>query len=136
MASKTFQDVIVWQKAHDLVAVTPRVDVMTYAPYVYAKLGDTVTANALVNAMESSQARPWFTDIARATVRLAVGDSVAALAALEAGERASGSAWYIYAPVADPMWDPVRNSPRFITLLRRAGIDPAHIERSWRSGAR
>jgi serine/threonine-protein kinase len=124
------------QKAHDLVAVMPPVSVMTYAAYVYAKLGDTVTANALVHAMESSHPRPWFTDIARATVRLAVGDSAAALAALEAGARASGPTWYMYAPVADPMWDLVRNSPRFIALLRFAEIDPAHIERSWRSGAR
>jgi Tfp pilus assembly protein PilF len=124
------------RQAHDLMAVTPPVGAMTNAPYVYARLGDTVTANALVQAMESSHARPWFTDVARATVRLATGDSAGALAALEASARATGPAWYVYVPLPDPMYDLVRTSPRFIALLRQAGIDPTIVARPRRKRRR
>ena len=111
-------------KARDLVAVTPPVGMMTNAPYVYAKLGDTVRANQLVHAMESATPRPWFTDVARASVFLAVGDSAVALTSIEESERMTGPAWVVFIPWIDPAFDLVRESPRFIASLRRAGIEP------------
>jgi Tfp pilus assembly protein PilF len=59
--------------ARRLMAVALPVGIMSYKPYVMAKLGDTTAALRLVSAMESNNPRPWFTDAQRATVRLAIG---------------------------------------------------------------
>jgi DNA-binding SARP family transcriptional activator/TolB-like protein len=96
---------------------------MTNAAYVFAKLGDTATANRLVAAMESNNPRPWFTDVARASVMLAVGDSAGALRALEQSARTSGAMWSVFIPLGDPAFDLVRSSPRFAELVHQAGLD-------------
>ena len=103
---------------------------MTYAPYVFAKLGDTTKANVLIEAMESNNPRPWFTDVARATVRLAVGDSAGALALLEQSARTTGAEWTTFIPLVDPTFDPIRRSPRFVALVRSAKLDPPVFARS------
>ena len=95
---------------------------MTYSPYIYARLGDTVTANRLVRQMVSSRPRLWFADVARASERLAVGDSAGALDALERSARESGAMWVSYMPITDAAFDLVRASPRFAALLRQAHV--------------
>jgi len=114
--------------ARRLMTIAPPAIVMSNAPYVYAKLGDTSKANALIRAMESSNPPPWFTDVARATVQLASADSASALASLERAA-ANGPMWINYLPIADPAFDLVRQSPRFIRLLKRARLDPQAFNR-------
>ena len=97
---------------------------MTYSPFVYAKLGDTTTANRLVHEMEARVPRPWFAEVAKATVLLATGDSTGALNALERSERDSGSLWVFYIPLGDPAFDLVRKSARFAAVLRRENVHP------------
>jgi serine/threonine-protein kinase len=109
-------------------AGTPPV-MMSNAPYVFAKLGDTATAGRLIRGIESNSPRPWFADAARASVALALGDSSAALAALEQSARTSGPIWYVYMPLQDPAYDLVRGSPRFAALLRRANLNVALLTR-------
>jgi serine/threonine protein kinase/Flp pilus assembly protein TadD len=96
---------------------------MTNAPYVYAKLGDTATANRLVREMEARTPRPWYADVARASVLLATVDSSAALDALERSARDSGVLWTYFIPLGDPPYDLVRTSPRFAALVRRANLE-------------
>ena len=96
---------------------------MTNAPYVYAKLGDTETANRLIREMETRSPRPWFADVAKASVLLASRDTAAALTALEQSQRDAGAIWVFYISLRDPMYDEVRKSPRFAALLRAAGVD-------------
>jgi hypothetical protein len=62
-------------------------------------------------------------------VALALGDSSAALAALEQSARTSGPIWYVYMPLQDPAYDLVRGSPRFAALLRRANLNVALLTR-------
>lgn len=110
------------------MTIAPPAIVMSNAPYVYARLGDTAKANALIRAMESSNPPPWFTDVARATVQLAGADSASALASLERAA-ANGPMWINYLPIADPAFDLVRQSPRFIRLLERARLVPQAFKR-------
>ena len=97
---------------------------MSYAPYVYAMVGDTARAMRMLRAMDERQPRPWFSDVDRATVMIAMGDTAAALNALVRSEERSGSMWTMFLPnVDDPAFDPVRRSARFAALVARAGLD-------------
>ncbi len=113
--------------ARRLMANPPPPGVMSNAPYVAAKLGDTAAATRMLNAMEASSPRPWFTDVARASVFLALGDSANALTFLERSARVTGSFWIVYLPLEDPAYDILRPSSRFAALLRGAGTDVARI---------
>jgi len=109
-------------EARGIASRTPA-GVMTYAPYVLASTGDTASAHRFVRAMESARPRPWFADLAEAGLALALGDSAAALSALERSQRTAGPVWAEYLGIFDHAYDPVRRSPRFIALVRQANLD-------------
>ena len=100
---------------------------MSTAPYAYAKLGDTATAMRRVRQIESATPRPWFADVQRANVMLAIGDSAAALSALEQSARTTGPLWVWVISPRDPAYDLVRQSSRFAALVRQARLDVAWV---------
>ena len=108
--------------AQRLIAAQMPTNPMATAPYGYAKLGDTATAMRLVTEIESARPRPWFADVQRATVRLAMGDSAGALSALEQSAEETGPLWVWVISPRDPAYDLVRQSPRFKALVRKAGV--------------
>jgi hypothetical protein len=73
--------------------------------------------------LEARTPRPWFTDVAKASVLLPAGDSARALTALERSSRDIGPLWVFYIPLGDPAFDLVRKSERFAELLRWAHVD-------------
>jgi hypothetical protein len=81
----------------------------------------------LVTEMESTNPRPWFTDVQRASVMLAIGDSARALSALERSARTTGPLWVWLMSPRDPAYDLVRQSRRFAALVRQAGLDVAWV---------
>jgi serine/threonine-protein kinase len=109
--------------ARRIVAVGVPTEAMSILPYVYSRLGDTVTAMRLVREMEAHQPRLWFAEEARASVYLAIGDTARALATYDQAGRVSKS----YLNLADPAYDPIRGSARFAALVRRSGLDPAAL---------
>ena len=111
------------------IALIPPPVVMTSGPYVLAVVGDTANANRLVRTMQSSTPRPWFADMAEASVELARRDTAMALTTLERVQREVGPVWAEYFGLFDPAYDLVRQSPRFITLVKQANLDPRRFER-------
>jgi len=109
--------------ARRLIPTGAPIVAMSYTPYVYAKLGDTASAMRVLRSIETNQPKPWFADVARASVMLAIGDTAKALEALERSAAATGPMWIIYIPIADQAFDPVRRSSRFAALVRQAGLD-------------
>jgi len=100
---------------------------MTTAPYVYAKLGDTATANRIVRSMEANSPSPWYAAMERVGISLALGDTAAVLSGLERTASSVGAAWIQPFSVRDPVYDPIRRSPRFAALLRQTNLDSAAL---------
>jgi serine/threonine-protein kinase len=115
------------KEARPLIAGQLSSHPMSTAPYGYAMLGDTAMAMRLIRRMESAAPRPWSADVQRATVMLAVGDSAGALNALERSAQATGPLWVWLISPRDPAFDPIRQSPRFTDLVRKAGLDVAWV---------
>src|SRR2546430_17657244 len=96
---------------------------MTWAPYILAATGDTAAATRELHEIEARQPRPWFAEAERASVMLAIGDTLRALDLLERSANSSGNAWAIFMPLMDPAFDRGRRSDRFAALVRRANLD-------------
>lgn len=100
---------------------------MSYAPYVLAATGDSAKAFAALSAMEHRPVRPWFIDAEYASVYLALGDTARGLTSLERSANLISNSWTLFVPVTDPIYDSVRESPRFAALVRKAKLDPARF---------
>ena len=117
------------EQALRLIAAQVRLHPMSTAPYGYAKLGDTATAMRRLTEIPSATPRPWFTDVQKATVRLAIDDTAGALNALERSAQMSGPLWVWVISPRDPAYDLVRQSPRFVSLVRQAKMNVEWVTR-------
>ncbi len=72
----------------------------------------------------------------RVGIALALDDTATVLSGLERVAASAGAAWIQPFSVRDPVYDPVRRSPRFAALLRQANLDVASLTASRAERAR
>ena len=76
----------------------------------------------IVREIEARRPLPWSAHQTVAFAWLGIGDTARALDALERSTD-SREIWPNWAPLIDPQYDGVRQSPRFAALVRRVGLD-------------
>lgn len=88
--------------------------------YVAARAGDRAQAQAILDELTSLSSKRYIPPSNIATVHVALGGRDEALALLEkAYDERDVRLSFIK---IDPKWDPVRSDPRFISLLKRIGL--------------
>ena len=90
------------------------------AAYVLGATGDRAGAAVIVRELERRPRGEWHVARTLGYAYLGLGDTARALAALEEAARADEPP---IMPMSDPMFDPVRRSPRFAAVVRRLGFD-------------
>jgi len=111
----------------DAVRAYERANVLAAAPRtladiarVFARTGRETEARALIATLQAAATRDRKYEPAVATTLLALGDRDAAYAWLEEGYRMRHP--HLSGMAGDPRFLPFQNDPRFIDLLRRAGV--------------
>ncbi len=94
--------------------------------YVHAMSGDRETARRILRTVEARRTA-WMANMTIAYASLGLGDTTRALDALERATDAR-EIWSNFFPLADPIYDGVRGSPRFAALARRVGLDVRSFE--------
>lgn len=114
------------QEAHDLAArISPSLPFIWpgIVAHLLAATGDPAVARRLVRDIEAMPRRPWGAETTLAFAYLGLRDSTRALNALERALD-TREMWPSNLSLYEPVYDPVRQSPRFAALLRRVGLEP------------
>lgn len=89
--------------------------------YAYAISGDRPKAGQMLRELEEMAKRQYVSSTAFAMIYLGLGEKEKALDWLDKSYQDQESAcWYL---TVDPMYDSVRNEPRFQALLKKVGLD-------------
>lgn len=90
--------------------------------FVLGKAGYPDSTRATIAEIEARGAARWNDNVALMIASLAISDTTRALNAMERGwaRGESVTGWW---PLWAKMFDPIRQSPRFIELSRRVGVD-------------
>jgi serine/threonine-protein kinase len=109
-------------------AMVPNLPVVMGAlGYAYAAAGDRQRAASIADTLQRTTSRPggWS---ALGKVRLALGDTSAALAALERAVAAKDP-FFGSEPLTGPLFDGIRSDPRFARIVAAAGLDASRLTR-------
>jgi Flp pilus assembly protein TadD len=102
------------------VSVSPPFNGVGVVAYVLAATGDRAGSVAMVRELEARPRGEWSVATGLTYAYLGLGDTARALSALETAVRAGERPYLTF---ADPMFDPLRRSPRFAAAVRRLGLD-------------
>jgi serine/threonine-protein kinase len=89
--------------------------------YIKARTGDTTAARQVITGLTTAAPMPWFGYSSLAFAYLGLGDPTRALDALERATDAR-EIWPSFHRVGDPIFDLVRQTPRFRALVERVGL--------------
>ncbi len=89
---------------------------------LYARLGRTDDTGEVLRTLESRAKKEYVAQYSLAGVRLAQESAQQALDHLETAARTREN-WLVFLNI-DPVWDSLRNEPRFRALVREVGLDP------------
>ncbi len=91
-----------------------------------AELGRTEEADDVLSTLESRAENEYVPSYQLAAIHSGRGDSERALDHLEHALRTREN-WLVFLNI-DPVWDRLRDQPRFRALVREVGLDPdAHL---------
>jgi len=117
-ASRAFDAVFTLAGALELEPANPQVIGML--GYSYAVLGQTAKARGMLAKLTRDPSRPGV-QAAIARIHIGLGNPDEALARLEAAERAHDPL-FASEPLMTPIFDPLRQHPRFARLVRSLGL--------------
>jgi hypothetical protein len=106
-------------EARPLIELVPHNNAV--AGYLQAKYGDAAAARQALLDMDSEPRHEWGSESRRVFIYLGLGDTASALTALERATDAR-EIWGVWDPIASPIFDPIRQSPRFHEVARRIGL--------------
>jgi serine/threonine-protein kinase len=112
------------EEAVRLVSRFGRVSNFPALRYVLARSGNAAEAMRRQREEDAVEPRPWMSETRRALTYLGLGDTATALSALERAT-AAGEIWTSNILVIDPIWAPIRDSPRYRSLVREIGLADA-----------
>ncbi len=112
------------EEAVRLVTRFPNLSNFPALGYVLARSGNAAEAIRRLREEAAVVPRPWMAESKRALTYLGLGDTAAALSALERATDA-GEIWTSNILVIDPIWAPIRDSPRYRSILRQNGLADA-----------
>jgi TolB-like protein len=92
--------------------------------YVLARSGNVAEAIRRQREEDAIEPQPWMAESRRALTYLGLGDTATALSALERAT-AAGEIWTSTNLVSDPLFAPIRDSPRYRSLVQRIGLADA-----------
>jgi serine/threonine-protein kinase len=118
-AGQADRGVAVLERASPEAATPERTGLLAYA---YARAGRTREARRLLAELHQAAQKDEVADTVVATVHLGLGEKEQALDWLERGYQAHD--WHLTLLKAEPVFDPLRDEPRFKDLLRRMNFSP------------
>ena len=89
--------------------------------YVHGVTGSRDTAIAILARLEATPPTLWFRYTGISAIQLSLGDTAAALTSIERATDV-GEIWPSFSNVLDPLYDPIRKSPRWAALIKRIGL--------------
>jgi serine/threonine-protein kinase len=106
-------------EARQLIDRAPRAYLVN--EYVIARSGDPAEVRRRLAHLDGLSPQPWLSESRRALAWLGLGDTARALTALERAS-ANREIWMLMVGERVPMFDPIRESPRYRELMRRIGL--------------
>ena len=89
--------------------------------YVLGITGDRAAVIKIIHALETPQPRAWLADCSLSLAYLSIGDTAQSLTALERSTDRH-EICQNFLRVSNPIYDPLRRSPRWAAVLRRVGL--------------
>jgi eukaryotic-like serine/threonine-protein kinase len=104
------------------LAIRRSAGLLTTLAYLYARAGQPVESRKLMKELEAMSRQNWVSPVLFAKIHLGLGEPDLAFRRLQ--EAYDAHSEFLAPLTVDPVFDPIRTDPRFITLMRNVGLQP------------